>query len=129
MTTWVVKDNILPQVHALINESANQALDGAGQLYKKTARSFCPRSNIEAPGYVHLIDTIDYDTDYESTFFQKWVTFFVVKSYAQFINNGTERMQARPFFTNGVLAVSDGMEGVVRTAFADLIAGRAQVAK
>lgn len=120
-----VTDNILADVAQEIKRTAGMALVDAGEMFKVTARTECPRSNIDTPGYVHLQDTIGYEVDADSLVSQMWVSFWVIKSYAEFINNGTSRMPPRPFFTDGVNAVAEHFDDVVRTRFASLMLGRA----
>ena len=124
MFTFTVTDNILPEVLDEIRHTAASVLQGAGMLFERVAVEQCPVSDIDDPGYIHLYETIGYEVDQESTYHQQWVTFYVIKNYAQFVNDGTSRMGPRPFFTNGVLAVSDDMDSVVRARFRDLIMGR-----
>lgn len=124
--TVQVTDNILPQVLNQIRTLASDVLTEAGEEFKYTARMQCPVSATKEPGYVHLRDTIDYEVSQRSTFFQQWVIFFVGKYYATFVNNGTSRMAPRPFFTNGVLAVSDHIDDVVERVFRSLMLGHVE---
>lgn len=126
---WTISDNILPDVAQEIREACAATLDGAGQLFKSTAYRECPVSTNNAPGYVHLRDTIGYEVDTESTFYQQFVQFYVVKDYAHFINDGTSRMAPRPFFSDGMMAVDDHFEDVVRDKFRDLMMGRTRGAR
>lgn len=127
MIAITITDNILAQVCQQIVGKTTEVLDGAGTLYWNVARNECPISNIDEPGYVHLVETINYEVEPAPTFHMSWVTFFVIKNYAQFVNDGTARMPPRPFFTDGVLAVSDGIDNIVDKVYRDLQMGRAQV--
>ena len=62
--------------------------------------------------------------DQESTFYQQFMTFYVMKDYAQHVNDGTSRMPPRPFFTDGVLAVDDHFDTLARRRFNNLMQGR-----
>jgi hypothetical protein len=124
MVEWTVTDNILPQVIEQIHIKAGEALEEAGALYRKVAQDECPVSDIDEPGYVHLIETINYEVDTSSLQSQQYVTFFVLKDYAQFVNDGTSRMAPRPFHDTGVNAVSEGFEDIVERTFRSLKLGR-----
>lgn len=124
MSHITVDENILPQMLDEIRQGRQRVLDGAGLRFHKVAYAECPRSNINTPGYVHLQDTIGYEVDQQSTFYQQWATFYAVKSYAQFVNDGTSRMPPRPFFDHGILAVQDDMDVIVEGAYRDLMLGR-----
>lgn len=123
-TLITVTDNILSAVGQEIKQTAGVVLTDAGELFKSTAKAECPRSSIDAPGYVHLQDTIGYEADADSLVSQMWVTFWVIKSYAQFVNDGTSRMPPRPFFTDGVNMVAEHFDDAVRKRFAALMLGK-----
>jgi hypothetical protein len=127
MAYFTVTDNTLRQTADLIEKTAAQVLDGAGERFWNVARQECPISDIDEPGYVHLVETINWDVDQETTFSQIWVTFFVEKSYAMFVNNGTSRMPPRPFFDMGVAAVSDGIDEIIHDKFRFMMLGHMPV--
>lgn len=122
---WGIKvtDNIMPQVFAEIRTQAHGVMSDAGELFRITAYRECPVSNINEPGYIHLRDTIGFELDQESTFYQMFLTFYVLKNYALFVNNGTSRMRPRPFFDWGLIAVQDGLDGLVEKRFRNLMLG------
>jgi hypothetical protein len=124
MATWVVTDNTLADTLDAIEMGAGRVLEGCGMLFKERAVRDCPVSDIDEPGYVHLYETIGYEVSLATTYFQQWVTFFVLKHYAIFVNNGTSRMRPRPFFTNGLLAVERGVDDLIHRIFFDLMMGR-----
>lgn len=127
LATWTVTDDVLGGICDQIIEVAGETLTHAGGRYKRRARADCPVSDIRSPGYVHLRDSIDFDVDLDSTYHQMWVTFYVIKFYAEFVNNGTSRMAPRPFFTNGVLEVEESYEDLVMRDTRDLRMGRYKV--
>ena len=128
-TRITVTDNIFPQVLREIREGTAKTLEGAGRWFYMVAREECPVSDIDEPGYVHLVDTIGYDVDTATTMLQWWVTFYVLKHYAIFVNNGTSRMGPRPFFDRGINAMTEHFEDVARASFRDLMLGRVGVRK
>lgn len=122
--TWDVTENTLPQTLDAIRLGATRVLMGCGMKFQEVAVDECPVSNISTPGYIHLYQTIGYEVSDLTTYYQMWVTFFVLKHYALFVNNGTSRMRPRPFFDRGIAAMEDGVEDLVRRVFFDLIVGR-----
>ena len=118
-----VADNSLGATAQRIRDACHGLLDDAGTVFWDVARNECPISTIDEPGYVHLVETINYDIADETTFYQTWVTFYAVKHYAQYVNNGTSRMPARPFFDKGLAAVGDQIDGLILKRFHDLMNG------
>lgn len=124
MSRWTITNNILPEIREEIHKAVTDTLTAAGEVYHDKALNECPVSEIDSPGYVHLAETIGYEVDSDSLIYQQWVTFFVIKSYAEFVNNGTSKMAPRPFFTDGLLEVEDKFEGIVEKKFAALRSGK-----
>lgn len=93
-------------------ELAVAVLDSFGAESVIECRRDCPVSDISEPGYVHMIDTITYEVDPESL----TVTTRVDKEYASWVNGGTWKMLARPFFTNGMQRATDRYEEIAMRA-------------
>jgi HK97 gp10 family phage protein len=122
--TWEVTGNIFGPICDQIVDAVEQTIVHAGDRYKKRARRDCPVSDIRTPGYVHLRDTIDYEADTGSLEHFMYLQMYVVKSYAEYVNNGTSRMAPRPFHTNGVLEVEEHYEDIVMNDTRELRMGR-----
>ncbi len=89
----------------------HQLLDEFGKLAVEEVKRDCPVSDINTPGYVHMIDTIDYEIDDgDGDADLGSVNVFVLKDYASYVNYGTSRMGAQPFFTNGMQRAQDRLD-------------------
>jgi HK97 gp10 family phage protein len=121
-----VTSNDLAAVAEEIVSLSGQVLDDLGQVFHSTAYDECPVSNIDEPGYVHLRDTIGYQISQPDTIGQQEVTFYATKDYAEFVNDGTSTMEPRPFFTDGLLAVEDKIDDIVRARYRNMMLGTAK---
>ena len=93
---------------ARLGRAARAKAEGA-EVARSVAVQLCPVSENDAPGHVHMRDTI-------KLLYGKYggVRLVVEKDYAGFVNFGTVNQDANPFFTLAVEAGREHMRRVMR---------------